>query len=327
MSDWTSNDALALTLARKDRELRLLLALDDIRDSASDDDDPRAMLTTIVHLLLEHFKAAACALALLEETSDEFAFFAFEGIDEALTPDLCRAALSHTQPTTLTNSAHPHNLGMRLAVRDLPLGAIYIGRSNRPFDQEERALLRIAARQIDSAVLQAHTIWKLIQRTRELDAIYRIDSLRDNLSSEDDLLRAFVSVLIEEYKAEAAFVLTSTTDAIASAEVRDDLAQAVEALRSETAHLQFPQVIPMQQGLTTHRNAGTPMTLLAAPFLVAGERLGAVIVGREKPFSIADHRLLFAMNSQMDSAVVYLRLVERLAQAEALLASTKSKLG
>jgi adenylate cyclase len=47
--------------------------------------------------------------------------------------------------------------------------------------------------------------------------------------------------------------------------------------------------------------------LLGAPFIVERVRLGAVVVGRETPFTFADHRLINAMMSQMDSAIVYSR--------------------
>ncbi|MDZ4766879.1 MAG: hypothetical protein SGI73_20255 [Chloroflexota bacterium] len=330
-ADMAAAHALAYTLARKDRQLRLLLAIDEVRDATDDDNEPRPMLLAILRLLLETFAAHGGALALLEETSDEIEHLVFEGIDETAAVAACRTALQTLDTTTniIGDTPHRYQAALRLAVRNLPLGALVIERDENPFDEDDLALLRTAARQIDSAIIQAHTVWKLMQRTRELDAIFRVDALRDTLHTERELLNAFASILLEEYKADIAFVLTTKSDGIASATVRDDLAQAVSALRAETAYIQFPQTISMQPTLMTKDERNAPLFLLAAPFLVAGDRLGAVIVGRATAFSIPEHRLLYAMVSQIDSAVVHLRLLERLAQLERQNAdetSEKSKL-
>ena len=318
-----NDDALARLLVRKDRELRLLLAIDEVRDSADDDVDPRPMLNALLHLLLESFEASLGALALLAETSDDIEYISALNVDDDRAAEICQIALALDQPTEIDHPAPPYLIGMRLTMRRLPLGALFLGR-NTPFEADALLLLRIAARQIDSAILQAHTILKLLQRTRELDVIYRIDHLRDTIRSERDMLHAFASVLIEEYTADVGFVLTPQTDAVASAVARDDLPELIPALRAETAHIQFPQIIPMQPGLVAKDTNGTPLNLLAAPFIVGGERLGAVIVGRVMPFTVSDHRLLFAMTSQIDSAVVHLRLLEKVARLENELAANRN---
>lgn len=318
-----NDDALARLLVRKDRELRLLLAIDEVRDSADDDADPRPMLNALLNLLLETFEATSGALALLAETSDDIEYISAQNADSDHAVEICQIALALEQPAQIERPAPPYLIGMRLTMRYLPLGSLFLGRET-PFEADALLLLRIAARQIDSAILQAHTILKLLQRTRELDLIYRIDHLRDTIRSERDMLHAFASVLIEEYTADIGFVLTPQTDAIVSAVVRDDLPPLIPALRAETAHIQFPQIIPMQPGLVARDANKTPLNLLAAPFIVDGERLGAVIVGRIMPYTVSDHRLLFAMTSQIDSAVVHLRLLERISHLENELAANRN---
>src|SRR5690606_33551540 len=71
--------------------------------------------------------------------------------------------------------------------------------------------------------------------------------------------------------------------------------------------IQVPQVISTPAGIEQ-------LMLLAAPFLVAGVRLGAVVVGRKIPFTMADQRLIYAMMTQMDSAIVQSRLSQQLAR-------------
>jgi adenylate cyclase len=54
------------------------------------------------------------------------------------------------------------------------------------------------------------------------------------------------------------------------------------------------------------------MNLLAAPFIVSDDRLGAVVVGRQTAFSLADNRLMHAVISQMDSAIAHARMSYKL---------------
>jgi GAF domain-containing protein len=69
----------------------------------------------------------------------------------------------------------------------------------------------------------------------------------------------------------------------------------------------MPQILSTPAGLDQ-------LHLLAAPFIVADERLGAVVVGRRKPFSSGDQRLIYAMMTQMDSAIVHIRIEQQLAR-------------
>ena len=190
----------------------------------------------------------------------------------------------------------------------MPLGGLVLARHDQPFSDEERALLEIAEKQIDSAIIQARMNWKIIQRNRELNAIYQIDRLRDHIGDENRLITAFTDVLIEQFAADFAMILlrSNGTSVIRSLIDKRNLpAEVIDAVRDSAADLDIPQIIPTSL---------PGLILLAAPFIVGEHRIGAVIVGRNRMFTLADHRLLYAITSQMDSAIMHTRVQSQLAQ-------------
>ena len=299
-------------LTQKERELQLVLELDRVRDSFEDEDDPQLMFNGIVSLLKAQFGADACAITLLAETSDDIECVATVGMSENTATELCQQAMKLEAPTTLDTSRWPHTLGIRVILGAYPLGGLVLARAKRPFDSSEKALLTTAESQIDSAIIQARMVWKLLQRNRELEAIYQIDRLRDRTSNENDLISGFTAVLLEHFSAEVCIVMLTHIDSgeltIRGIVDKHDLpATVLESIANTVREIKIPQVIAAPEEVKG-------LTFLAAPFIVSGVRLGAIVVARTKPFNVADHRLLHAMISQMDSAMVYSRIFQQLTQ-------------
>jgi adenylate cyclase len=298
-------------LAQKEREFQLLYALDKVRDSFEDDENPQGMFKSIVTLLKEQFEADSCALITVSETSDDLDIVAVLNMPEKTAITLCKEAMNREETAPLTTPTDwPHTLGIQIILERFPLGGIVLLRSKRPFDADEIALLKVAESQIDSAVIQSRTMWKMIQRNRELEAIYQLDRLRDQTPDENDLISAFTTVLLDQFKADVCLIILSNPDsgelALRSVVDRRELpGEALEAIRQAASNIQIPQTIPAPAGVDR-------LELLASPFLVNGLRLGAVVIGSKTPFSLGDHRLLFAMTSQMDSAVVHVRVLQQL---------------
>jgi hypothetical protein len=88
---------------------------------------------------------------------------------------------------------------------------------------------------------------------------------------------------------------------------------SLRALRHAADDLHFPQVIPTPSGLAS---ADGRRAMLAAPLMIGTERLGAVVIGRSSVCTVDDHRLLYAITTQMDSALYQMRLQGRLAALE-----------
>jgi GAF domain-containing protein len=189
-------------LIQKERELQLVTALDRVRDTLHDDEDPQGMFDAIAVYLKDEFQAEACAIMLVAETSDDIDAIAAAGLPRNVAIDLCRQAMQYPDATHLSNAPWPHTIGIQIFLEDFPMGGLVIARSSEPFHGEEIVLLSLVESQLDSAVVQARMVWKLTQRNRELEAIYEIDRLRDRTSSEADLISGFTTVLLEHFEAE-----------------------------------------------------------------------------------------------------------------------------
>ena len=299
-------------LDERNRQLKLLLELDKARDSLQENAEPEAMFHALVKILKSQFQADACALMLTEENHQSVELIVSQGLSEDRATYHCYQAMQLARPGELPEVTSTHTLGMQIAMDKRVLGSIIFTRQEQPFDQNERSLLVIAESQLDSAIMQARILWKLAQRNRELEAIYQIDRMRDALTTEGDLINKFTSVLEEYFHAEVCMVMVThidTGEMLLRAMVdRYGLPiEILDTIRSQVEQLHMPQILPTPAGLEHLR-------LMAAPFIVAEERLGAVVVGRRKPFANADQRLIYAMMTQMDSAVVHIRLMQHLSR-------------
>ncbi len=299
-------------LQQKEHELELVMRLDQVRDTLNDDGDPQNMFDALVKLLHEWFTCSAAAVMLVAETSDDVELISATGMPTHVATELCQAAIQQSGSNLLISAPWKYTLGIQIVLNDYPLGGFVLARDDEAFSQQDMTEIALAESQLDSAIMQARMTWKLGQRNRELEAIYEIDRLRDRTSTEGELIRDFTAVASDYFKADFCLILLAqpnTNDMIVRSIVdKHDLPPAIlTEIQRKAGQLTIPQVIPMPQG-TTH------LKMLAAPFVVAGARLGAVVVGREQTFSIGDHRLLHAMMTQMDSAVVYVRVLQQLTQ-------------
>jgi len=298
-------------LAQKEKQLALLLALDSTRDTADMTQNPDGMFRGILYLLKEQFQAEACGLLLLNEAGDAIEVVLSIGASENEANMLCRQAMMLEAPDSLLDTRWKHTLGIPIVLVK-PLGGIFLARSSETFDADEIELLKIAESQIDSAVMQARMIWSISQRNIELETIYQIDRMKDDNPDEDHLIGRFVGLNVDRLKAELCMLLLSHID---SGEIllrgmvdKNDLpTETLEKIKQLTAQITTTQML----GTAPDREW---LHLMAAPFIIGGERLGTVIVGRKKAFSLADQRLLFAMTSQMDSAIAHSRTLQQLVQ-------------
>ncbi len=299
-------------LAQKTQELELVQKLDQIRDRLNEDGDPLEMFESFLEMLANTFQSEACAILILAETSMDTEVLACRGMPAGLAETLCRTALEHSDIQSVPNSPWAHTVGIPIVLHDYAMGVCVLARHTEAFSDAERERLALVESQLDSAVMQARAIWKLSQRNRELEAIYTIDRLRDRTSSERELISGFTGVLLSYFQAELcviALTQVDSSDVIVRGLVDkvDISSAALDEIKKRCRQISIPQVIPPPTDMPD-------LVLLAAPFVVAGARLGAVVAGRRKPFTLGDHRLMHAMMTQMDSAVVHSRIVAQLSQ-------------
>jgi adenylate cyclase len=301
-------------VTRQENALTLLRKLDRVRDMLSDEDDPRGMFQAMALTLRETFQAEACAILVVAETSDEIELIVSSGLPETQAQALCQTGLALTGIQKCEASPLPHAVTVQIVLDEYPMGCVFLGRHSKPFDEDDLWLLAHAEDQLDSAVIQARMIWALAQRNRELEAIYEIDRLRDRIANESDLIAGFTNIVMTRLQAQFSLLLLALPDSdelvIRSLIDRQNLPSAtLDQIRERVRRLTIPQVIESPDG-----SGG--LILLAAPFAVDGVRLGAIVIGRSTPYSIADHRLMHAMMTQMDSAMVYVRTMWQLAQRQ-----------
>lgn len=291
-------------LNQKERELQLVLAFDKVRDSYDDDEDPTAMFKEITRLLRSWFQAEACGIALNAESSLNIEFVTASGIDEGLAHHYCQFAAQNTDWTALTLAEWPHAQGVQINLRGAPLGGMFLARNSGPFTADEKALLVLAESMVDSAVISARTIWKYMARNRELAAITDVDRLRDYTPNESDLISGFTTLLLQHFSADLCLIILTQDN---GEPILRGLINPHDLDQPTLAHIYHEALT-----VTDTQAVSTPPTLenfsvIAAPLVVGGVNLGAVVVGREAALKANDHRLLKAMAAQLDSAIIYSR--------------------
>src|SRR5690606_33886126 len=142
--------------AQLQRQIELIQALDRIRDSYGDDDDPAAMFTSIADLLMRQFDAQACGILLLSTTDDALECVAASGMDASQVIELGHQALALDGWSLLTTNT----LATPIILNGERLGALMIIRPQQAFDEADTRLLEVAESHVDSAVIQARTTWK-----------------------------------------------------------------------------------------------------------------------------------------------------------------------
>jgi hypothetical protein len=130
--------------ALTERELRLVLALDRIRDMLHEEDDPQGMFTAIAGLLKNELQAEGCAIMLVAETSDDIECVAGAGLPDEVAVQLCQQAAELPAPAELGDTRWTFSLGVQIILDDFPMGGIALVRDSRPFDGDEIALLALA---------------------------------------------------------------------------------------------------------------------------------------------------------------------------------------
>lgn len=312
-----------MTETLKDKQLDLLIAMDAARDGVDEDSDPMTMFRHITRLLKTHFAAEASAVLLVDVKTGETELITTTGMPQDMGMDLAHEAMNFVDPQIITSSAWNHTIGLRIYIdRERTVaGGIVLARDDAPFEEDALALLKLAESQIDSAVVQARTMWRLAERNRELEAIYQIDRLRDDATDEDTLFISFSKLLIKHFAADYCQVI------IADNETGALLTRVLSNSEGIVSEDGAEQLIEITRDIQTITIMPVPpefgdIHLLAAPFIVSGKRLGAVIVGREADFAIRDTRLMVAMTSQMDSAIAKsrseLELAKRTRELEAI---------
>ncbi len=306
------------------RKLELIDAIDHIRDTVS---DPTAMLSNIVNILADRLYVDYCMLSLLDRETGEPEMktindrtHRLEGLSRAITPDVVQRAVKLNElevwdgnevlPTLRLNQ--PVNRVQLAAVPIIMgetdrLGALILAKTLTSFSADDLELLRTAENQIDSAVIQGYTHNELQQHLKELKTIYKIDQIRDQSPSLDEMLNAVLQEVCTVIQAEMGFIM-----------LYDQGGQRLE-LRAATSHDLF-QVTPHYQAMSDLAKQSLEQetlicrndldnglrSMVCIPLILRNQTIGVLgVINRYGPrgFTSDDRRLLQAIGSQMDTAI------------------------
>ena len=313
---------LRAQLELQQKELDLILAIDHIRDSAR---EPTAMLSAIVNTLADHFQADLCMMCLQNRETGELELRAVQdrsqelgkpGVTRKLAQRVLHAGkvvvwkgeqarsvlgLEHA-PDTLQIAAVPIIMG-----QNERLGVLLLARAQRPFCDDDVALLQAAESQIDSAVVQGYAYHDLQQRNKELETIYRVDHIRDQHLPFNDMLNSVLAELRAAIQAEIGFIMLYN-HAGRKLELR---AATDDNLFQVAAHYEMvdraAREALLRGKLVCHNDLGDVLrSIMCVPLILRDEIIGVLgVINRYGPdgFNDDDRRLLNAIASQMDTAI------------------------
>lgn len=316
--------ALQDALSQKQKELDLIMAIDAICDNAP---ELAAMLEAIVKLLAERIEAEACWLFMLDRESGQVelrAMYDRSGqwgqLGDVITRELAERAVQLPEltlwraqdilpqaaqaqaPAMLQLMATPIIMGV-----EERLGAILLARARPPFSPLEMQLLKAAEDQVDSAIVQGHAHDRLRRRQKELETIFRVDRIRDQGLSLDEMLNAVIQELNATIEAEVGFIMLydrAEKELEMRASTRGDLLSTMpyyDALnRAVNESLKRAELV-------CHNNPGDALrSVMCLPLILNDHIIGVLgMANRYGPhgFTAADRRLLRAIGSQIDTAI------------------------
>ncbi len=324
-------ETLRQQVRRQRSQLDLIQAIDYVRDTLP---EPTAMLSAIATVVADHLQAELCLLCLVDRDTGDLELRAvndrrssLSALEPLITRELAQRVLrdvlpgevviwdaSEVLPASAVDTLPPLPSGLQVAAvpivmgRDERLGTIILVRSASPFAADDVDLLQVAESQIDSAVVQGYAYHDLQQRNKELEAIYRIDRIRDQNLPFDDMLHRVLRELQAVIEAEMAFVMLYNRSGHRlelRATTRDDL------FRVAGHHGQINRIAneALQRAeLVCYNDLGEEAlrSVMCIPLILQDEIIGVLgVVNRYGPhgFRSEDRRLLNAIGSQMDTAI------------------------
>ncbi len=316
--------AVGAEFALRGREMDIVNAIDRVRDTAS---GPIALFSGIVRVLTEQFEADFCLLYLLSRETQmlELKFIndvrqCWQQVGPERSLVLAEVAMQSENVTVReAKEVFPDQMPDGLCadtqfvlipifMDEEPLGTLLMARAQPPFDAGEIRLLTTAESQIDSAVIQAYIYHELELRNKELETIYRVDNIRDQNLPFDGMLNAVLQELCHVIDAEVGFVMLYDPQG----EQLEMRAVTQEDFSDVSPHYALvdelsQEAIERAEMICYHEDGGPFCLVMCVPLILRNEIIGVLGVVEHKErrgFNIDDQRLLKAIVSQMDTAIM-----------------------
>jgi class 3 adenylate cyclase len=311
-------------LALREREMDIVAAIDHVRDTAS---GPVALFSGIAKVLTEKFESDFCLLYLLSRETQalELKFIndvrqCWQQLGAERSLVLVKAAIrSEEIVVRKAKDVFPESLPedmcadmqfvlIPIFMDEEPLGVLLMARAQRPFDADDIQVLATAESQIDSAVIQAYVYHELELRNKELETIYRVDNIRDQNLPFDDMLNAVLQELCRVIDAEIGFVMLYNPQGEQlemRAVTQEDFSDVSPyyALVDELSR----EAVQRAEMICYREDGGPFCVVMCVPLILRNEIIGVLGVVEHKErqgFNADDQRLLKAIVSQMDTAIM-----------------------
>ncbi len=311
-------------LALREKELKIILAIDRVRDAAT---APSAMFSGIVDVTIDQFQTSMCLLYIINQENHQLELKVLrerngrrqqmsfnvdrdklDTLMESENIKILTAAQLFDAQAVANITQEIYLIGIPIFMDSEPLGLLLLGRDAQPFADEEIHLLETTESQIDSAVIQAHNYEEMIQRNRELETIYKFDRIRDRNFPFDEMLDVVLEELCASIEAEMGFVMLYNRvgerlemRALTHEDIFKDptCQQSINELANEAIH---------KGELICDTHLGEiNCAVMCIPLILRNEIIGvfgALNQQRRQGFTSNERRLLRAIVSQMDTAIL-----------------------
>jgi len=312
-----ADDSLREQLTLQNRRIDLILAIDRARDTA---DDERDLVTSAVTVVADAIGADLCLLCLIDPDTNQLEVRALTdrvgGIDQANEEALRRMAQTAIEvpgvrqleaDETLGALGLAHWLTAPLHVESETLGALLLANRSRPFQPGDHELLAAAVSQLDSAVVHTGTLRALRTEREELQTLYRIDRIRDRGLSFEAMLDTVLAELCRAIPSESGFIMLFDIvgNRLELKTVTDtDLLDVVE--HYQLVYDAASEAMQLAKPVARRLPSGRIQSLICVPLILNDRIIGVFgVINRQgrSEFGQSDRRLVWAIASQMDTAI------------------------
>jgi len=304
-------------------QLDVIYRVDRIRDEMQ---DTNRFLMQVADVLTDALDVDLCMVGLVEEGTDRLVprsvndrISILRSLEQADIDKMFQQVSNLDSPQilqpqrALADAGACSILSAPLFVRETLVGAFVLARCSSVFSPVDVDLLHAVATQVDSALDHLKTLQDSAERALQIETIYRIDQVRDEASSEIEMLSAVANIVTSTLNADLCLMSLVNEETGKSELKAIEDRQGVFSQLDREAIEKLIQWASGQSGVAVVKQHATLSKwhlgyVVGAPLVVSGQRLGALVLANgRRPFETADQELLRAVVSQTDSAVVYAR--------------------
>lgn len=294
---------------RNEDRLNFFLAINKHRKALIEGGGSQVVYAGLADLVRSHFEGDAAAILFAGDDESSSPILGASGISDGSAAPLAREARNLSEPDELSESPWDHSLGLGISSPEQRIsGSVLLGRRDRPFSDDDREGLSLLGDQLESIFQETKHLRQLEQRNRELECIFKIDQIRDEVDDFDEMLQQILTEICRVISSSAGFLLLYRPGEEEEFEVK---ATTTHFLSSDPGYLEAIEGISREAMLkmepVNRDHLGSPVeSIIALPLILNGKVigvLGAVNSDQGRGFDESDIRLLRAVTSQLDTAV------------------------